>query len=116
MKDFMFVFRGPSIEELNFTPEQSQASMQKWFGWISDLQSKARYVSGAPLISGGKSVQGKKPVVVDGPFAEGKELVGGYLIIKAESLEEATELAFGFPDFENQGSVEVREVLQIPMP
>lgn len=112
----MYIFRGPSPEDLNFTPEQSQQSMQKWFGWINELRAKDRYVGGDPLLNPGKTVQGKKPVATDGPFAEGKELVGGYLIIKAESLEEATELAFGFPDFEVQGSVEVREVLQIHLP
>lgn len=64
----------------------------------------------------GKTVQGKKPLVTDGPFAEGKELLGGYFIIKAESLEEATELAFGYPDFDMQGSVEIREIMKIPMP
>ncbi|MHA4810424.1 YciI family protein [Flavitalea flava] len=116
MKNFMFLFRGPSPEDLKFTPEQSQQSMQKWFGWINELREKDLYVGGEPLISTGKTVQGKKPVVTDGPFAEGKELVGGYIIIKADSLEDATELAFGFPDFGVQGSVEVREVMQMPMP
>lgn len=113
MKDFMFVFRGPHYEDLQLTPEQSQASMQKWMDWIGQLSAKGRYVAGNPLVKNGKIVGGKKPVITDGPFAESKELVGGYLIIKAESLEEATELAFGFPDFEKQGSVEVREILKM---
>lgn len=112
----MFLFRGLSPEDQKFTPEQSQQSMQKWHGWINELREKDHYVGGEPLVSTGKTLQGKKPVVTDGPFAEGKELVAGYIIIKAESLEKATELAFGFPDFDIQGSVEVREVLQMPMP
>lgn len=116
MKDFMFIFRGPTPEDLNMSPEESQASMQKWYEWIGDLVAKGRYVGGDPLFKEGKTVQGKKPVVTDGPFAEGKELLGGYFILKAESLEEATELAFGFPDFDKQGSVEVREVMKMPMP
>jgi hypothetical protein len=116
MKDFMFVFRGPYYEDLNLTPEQSQAAMQKWFDWIGELSAKGRYVAGAPLLKPGKMLEGKKPVLTDGPFAEGKELVGGYLILKAGSLEEASELAYGFPDFEWQGSVEVREIMQISMP
>lgn len=115
MKNFMFIFRGPSPEELNFTPEQYQANMQQWFNWIGELQAKERYVGGDPLISAGKTVSGKKPVVTDGPFAEGKEIVGGYLIIKAKSLDEATELTAGFPDFDKQGSVEVREIMVISM-
>ena len=113
MKDFMLVFRGPSYEELNFTPEQTQAAMQKWMDWMSKLSAQGRYVGGNPLAAAGKTIKGKKPVITDGPFAEGKEAVGGYIIIKADSLSEATEMGFGFPDFELNGSVEVREI--IPM-
>ncbi len=49
-------------------------------------------------------------MLTDGPFAEGKEYLGGYLILKAQSLEEASQLAYGFPDFERGGSVEIREI------
>jgi len=116
MKDFMFIFRGPYYEDLNLSPEASQAAMQKWFDWIGKLSANGSYVAGDPLVKTGKMVDGKKPVVTDGPFAEGKEIVAGYFIIKANSLEEATELAFGFPDFDVRGSVEVREIMKIPMP
>jgi hypothetical protein len=116
MKDFMFIFRGHAHEDLDWTPEQSQENMQKWFNWIGELTAKGRYVAGDPLEREGKMVRGKKPVITDGPFAEGKELLGGYVIIKAESLEEATELALGFPDFAIEGSVEVREIMKIAMP
>lgn len=115
MKNFMFIFRGPSPEDLKMTPEQTQAYMEAWFKWIGELQAKDRYVAGDALMTEGKTVSGKKMIVTDGPFAEGKELVGGYFVIKAESLDEATELTAGYPDFNNQGSVEVREVMVIPM-
>jgi hypothetical protein len=105
MKDFMFIFRGPAYEDLNLTPEESQASMQKWYDWIGELSAKGRYMGGDPLLKQGKMLQGNKPVVTDGPF-----------IIKAESLEEAAQLAMGFPDFKISGSVEVREIMKIPMP
>jgi len=113
MKDFMFLFRGP--EDLQLTPEQSQVQMQKWLSWIAELTAKGRYTGGAPMMKEGKIVKGTKPMVTDGPFAEGKELMGGYLIIKAESLEEATGLAFGYPDYNLQCSVEIRELVEIPM-
>ena len=115
MKDFMFIFRGPDPAGLKFTPEQHQAATQRWMDWVGQLISKNRFGGGSPFVAQGKTVAGKKPVITDGPFAEGKELVGGYLILKAETLEEATEMAFGFPDFEVGGSVEVREILPIPM-
>ena len=111
----MLVFRGPSYEELNFTPEQSQAAMQKWMEWIGKLSAQGRYVGGAPLMVEGKMVKGKKPLITDGPFAEGKESVGGYIILKADSLKEASDLALGFPDFELEGSVEVREIIPMGM-
>jgi len=63
----------------------------------------------------GKMVKGKKPLITDGPFAEGKESVGGYIILKADSLKEASDLALGFPDFELEGSVEVREIIPMGM-
>jgi hypothetical protein len=113
MKDFMFFFRGP--KDLKLTPEQSQVQMQKWLDWITELTAKGHFTGGAPITKEGKIVKGTKPVVTDGPFAEGKELMGGYLMIKAESLEGATELAFGYPDFDLQCSVEVREIVEIPV-
>jgi hypothetical protein len=57
-------------------------------------------------------VKGPKALVTDGPFAESKELVGGFLIVKANTLEEATEIAKGSPDLPLEGSVEVREVMK----
>ena len=111
MKDFMFIFRG-ATEVYEFSPEQMQNHMQKWFTWVNDLKAKNIYVAGQPLIPGGKTVSGKKAVVTDGPFAESKELVGGFFLIKAENLEEATEIAKACPDLELDGAVEVREVMK----
>jgi hypothetical protein len=69
MKDFMFIFRGPSPMDLDLSPEESQASMQKWFDWIGELSAKGHYVAGDPLAREGRTIQGKKPLVTDGPFA-----------------------------------------------
>lgn len=111
MKEFMFIFLRADYTNLNFSPEQIQGQMQKWFAWVEELKSKGIYVDGKPLTPTGKTVQGKTPVVTDGPFAETKELVGGYFIIKAASIDEAAELAKKYPDFELGGAVEVREVM-----
>jgi hypothetical protein len=86
--------------------------MGKWFSWIDKLKASNKYVSGEALTPGGKTVKGKKPVVTDGPFAESKEVVGGFFIIKASSIEEATEIAKDCPDLPMNGTVEVREVMK----
>jgi hypothetical protein len=111
MKDFMFIFRN-STEAPQPSPEEMQANMQLWMDWIEKLKSQDKYVAGEPLLPEGKIVKGVKPLVTDGPFAESKEIVGGFFIIRAQSLEEATELAKDCPDLPSNGSVEVREVMK----
>lgn len=111
MQDFMFIFRGGS-DASNLSPEESQNHMQKWFQWIEELRTKNIYVSGEALVPGGKMLSGQKAMLMDGPFAESKELVGGYFIIKAASLDEAVKIANGYPDFRFNGAVEVREVVK----
>lgn len=110
MKEFMFIFTGPTYEELNMSAEEAQAQTMKWFGWIDDLKAKGIYVEGRPLQPKQKRISGTSKVVTDGPFAESKELVGGYLILKASSIDEAVKIADGFPDYDLQGGVEVRQV------
>lgn len=112
MKDFMFLFRGPA--DLKLSPEESQIQLKKWFDWIGKLTADQRFAGGGPMGLEAKTIKGPKILVTDGPFAEGKELVGGYLLIRAESLEEAKEMSFGYPDFDKNCSVEIREIVQIP--
>jgi hypothetical protein len=112
MKDFMFIFRG-AADQYDFSAEQMQQHMQKWMVWIDELKAKDRYVAGEPLTPEGKIVKGAKALVTDGPFTESKELVGGFFIVRASSLQEATELAKGCPDLPLNGSVEVREVMKV---
>jgi hypothetical protein len=111
MKEFMFIFKGPYYEDIDMSAETAQSRMQQWFAWVAELKSKGLYVEGRPLKRGiSKTVSGPKQVVTDGPFAESKELVGGYFIIKANNMEEAVAITKGFPDYDVEGSVVVREV------
>lgn len=109
----MLIFIGADYGELNLSPEEMQNQMNLWFQWIDKLKSQDIYVEGRALTSNGKVVSGETPVVTDGPFAEAKELVGGYFVVKAESLESAAKLASDFPDYNYGGKVEVREVMVI---
>jgi hypothetical protein len=65
---------------------------------------------GQPLERRGKLVSGRKKTVTDGPFAEVKDVVGGYTVIEARDLEQAVELSKGCPILELDGAVEVRPV------
>jgi hypothetical protein len=108
MADYLYLIRGRNHESM--TPEQMQKHLQKWRTWIENLTKDGIFKDGQPLDNDGKSIRGRKAVVTDGPFAESKDLVNGYLIIKASSLSKATEIAKDCPVFEVDGAVEVREI------
>ena len=112
MEKFMFIFQGGIKQDAS--PEELQSNMGLWMAWIEQLNKDGRYVAGEPLLPGGKLVTGKN-TVTDGPFTEGKELVGGYFVIQANSLEEAAEIAKGYPDFAYDGTVQVRQIMQMEM-
>jgi hypothetical protein len=110
MEKYMFIFQGGDPSQLS--PEAQQANMGQWFAWVEKLRKENRYVSGEALLPGGKTIKGPKKVVTDGPFAESKEVVGGYFVVLAKNLAEATEMAKECPDYDLNGIVEVREVMK----
>lgn len=96
------------------TPDRAQQSMQKWLGWMRDLETRgALKDAGQPLDGSGKVVRGTSKDVVDGPYAETKDLIGGYSIVIADTIEQAAEFAKGCPILDGGGSVEVRPVLKM---
>lgn len=110
---YMLIFHGGMYNGLS--PEDAQKQTQKWFAWIENLQKQGKYKSGDPLQPGGKLLTQKNgKIVVDGPFAESKEAVGGYLVVEARSLDEAVQMSTDYPDFHLGGKVEVREVMKVP--
>lgn len=114
MKDFMLLFRG-GMDFKTATPEQMQTAMQNWRAWTEQLVKAGRYVNdGNRLKPEGAVISGKKKGLIDGPYTEGKEMVGGFRIIRARDLADAIEAAKDCPIFENNGLVEVREVIPAP--
>ena len=108
MSEFTFLFRG---RETPRSPEQAQKQLDKWVAWFKDLGAKGHVKdSGHPLEGTGKVVKGKQKDVNDGPYAEAKDVVGGYMLIEAKDLQHAAELAKGCPILEVGGSVEVRPI------
>lgn len=109
MANFMLIFRGGDSSP--DSPEQMQQQMQKWLAWFEGLTKSGAYKGqGAPLEPGGKVVSGARKAVSDGPYAEAKDVVGGYAIVEAKDLEGAVEIARGCPTYEKHGVVEVRPV------
>ena len=113
---YMFVFRRPT-EAPELSEEESNRLFGSWMAWVAALRAKGGYIAGDPLeASPAKVVRGPKGAQIsDGPFVEAKEVVGGYVLLTAASFEEAAELSRGCPDLPYGGTVEVRQIMPIPM-
>ena len=116
MSEFLFLFRGGDGKTLQQSPEKWQAHMEKWMHWMGQLKEQGKLLGAQPLTQTGKTVTGNKKVVSDGPFMEGKEMVGGYLMCKADNYDEAVAISKGCPILEfEDGVVEVREIQELKM-
>jgi hypothetical protein len=105
---FLFVYRNSGESYGTMSPEEMQQMLQKWNAWITEGLRRGWMVeAGDGLKKEGRVVNARK-VVSDGPFIEVKEMVGGFSIVQADTLDAAAELARGCPIFLRGGSVEVR--------
>ncbi len=113
MDEFILIFRHEDGEK-KASPEQVQAWMKQTMDWIGGIAAQNKYVSGTGLPFEDARVianKGSKSVVTNGPFGDIKETIGGFIIVKAESVEEAVEFAKGSPVLQGEGnSVEVRKI------
>jgi len=111
MKDFMMIFIGADYQELGLSPEQLQDRMGKWFSWNDKMGEQGILKGGNALIPIAKRVSGPNRTITDGPFVEGKELVGGYYIVSAENADAVVKIAEDYPDYDLGGIVEIREIM-----
>ena len=114
MSKYMFLFRGgePGLDPMS-DPAGFGAYMMTWKTWMEDLAKTGKYLGGDPLEPGGKTITGKAMKMTDGPFMEGKEVVGGYVIVEADSLDEAVMLSKNCPIYTYDGVVEVRSIQHV---
>jgi hypothetical protein len=116
MSEYILLYRNSSeaFNEAMGTPERAQKNMVKWRAWMKDMTEKGQLKNvGQPLERSGKVVGGRKKTVTDGPYAEAKDVVGGFSIIEAKDLGEAAHIASGCPVLDHGGSVEVRPVMSL---
>jgi hypothetical protein len=105
--DFMFLFRGGR----QAPEDEMEARMAKWGTWMDDLGD--HFVGGGPLDEDGRILDSKHGEPEKGILANGDAEVGGYIVIKADSIDDAVDLARGCPIYEVDGIVEVREIVRM---
>ena len=114
MSEFVFLYRNELTGAPPASPDQMQQTMQKWMAWMKQMGERGQLKSpGHPLERTGKVVKGKQKTVTDGPFAESKDIIGGYSLVEAKDLAQAVEISLGCPIFESGGMVEVRPVMKM---
>jgi hypothetical protein len=108
--EFLLLIRGTKWHD-NLSPEQIQNVMGRFMGWLDNLTESGKLKGAQPLEVEGKVVSGKHGrVVTDGPFAEAKETIGGYFLLRVDTLDEAVEIAQTCPMLEYGPTMEVRPV------
>ena len=110
MDEFMLIFRHEDGNKVA-SPEQIQVWMKQTMDWIGGIAAQNKFSGGNGLPFDDAKVVHHKNIVTNGPFGEIKETIGGYVIVKADSVEEAVEFAKGCPVLQGDGnSVEVRKI------
>ncbi|HZQ48515.1 MAG TPA: YciI family protein [Verrucomicrobiae bacterium] len=107
---YMLLFRGTDWYK-GLSPEEMQQVSDKWMRWFKRLTDQGIATAGNPLEKEGKIVSSKNGrIVSDGPFAESKETIGGYFLLKVDSMDEALAIAKECPGLPYGIRVEVRPV------
>lgn len=110
MDEYMLIFRHQDGTKVA-SPEQIQMWMKQTMDWIGGIAAQNKFVSGQGLPMDGAKVVHHNKMVTNGPFGEIKETIGGYIVVKATSVDEAVEFAKGSPVLQGEGNtVEVRKI------
>jgi hypothetical protein len=111
MDEFVLLFRLDIInKEAQPSPEQMQVYMKQYQDWVGGIAAQNKFVGGKGLSTEGRVLKSNH-VVTDGPYAEIKESIAGYIIIRAADFDEAVNLAESCPMLNGEGnSVEVRKI------
>ena len=114
MNEFTMIYRSAQIPDVQFSPEQMQDVLKQWHAWFGSIAAQNKIANlGNRLGFEGATV--REGVVTDGPYAEIKEMITGYTILKVDTLDEAIDIAKGCPVLKIGGSVEVRAVMPVSM-
>jgi hypothetical protein len=110
MDEYLLIMRHEDGSKIA-SPEQMQKWMKQTMDWIGTITAKNKFVSGTGLPMDDAKIVGHNNIVTNGPFGDIKETIGGFITVKADSIDEAVEFAKGCPVLQGEGNtVEVRKV------
>lgn len=110
MKEFLMIFRTDYNTMPKVSADEAQAMTKKWMDWMGSIAAQNKLSDRGKRLTGGGKVLYSNKTITDGPYTEIKESVGGFSVLKAESYEEAVQIAKGCPILTIGGNVEIREI------
>ncbi len=108
MAEFMLLIGNGNWDQ--YSPEEAQQAVQKYIAWARKLREEGRLKGGDELQANGRILKKQAGQIVDGPFAETKESVGGYFLIEADNYDHAVAITRECPTFDHGGWVEIRAI------
>jgi len=115
MNEFTLIFRNDQNPDVKFSPEQMQGVMKQWQDWMGSIAAQNKLASPGNRLGFDAKVLKPNDVITDGPFVEMKEMISGYIVVKAADINEAADIAKGCPILKMNGSVEVRGIIPMSM-
>jgi hypothetical protein len=110
MEEFVLIMRHEDGHKVA-SPDQIQVWMKQTMDWIGGIAAQNKFTAGTGLSFEDARVVRSNKTVTNGPFGEIKETIGGYIIVKADSVDEAVEFAKGCPVLQGEGNtMEVRKI------
>ena len=113
MPNYLLLLHESTTAGPELSPDEIQAIIERYMAWSTDLRAQDRLVRGDKLRDGtGRMLRrdGESLVVHDGPYAEAREVVGGFYLIRAGSLDEAQAISMTCPHLDLGGTIELREI------
>ncbi|MBS1524963.1 MAG: hypothetical protein JST19_04905 [Bacteroidetes bacterium] len=111
MQRFIILVREPDGRAVTPPEEENKVHRANWNKWFDKYKKTGNFLGGSALSLNGKLIKGPEAAVIDDIHKTGTEIVGGYLLIQADSLDAAVEIAREIPVFEVDGYLEVRELM-----
>jgi hypothetical protein len=116
MPNYILLLHDSGTLPAEMSPDEIQAVIQRYVAWRKKIQQNGRTVSGHKLVDReGRVMRGahQSPTVTDGPYAEGREVIGGLFIVEAKNYDEVVALCHDCPHLDF-GSIEIREIQPTP--
>ena len=113
MEKFILLFRGSDAYRPGESAETLEVLKHQMIGWLTDLSERGIHVASEPMEQSGKQVNGVSKTVIDRPYGEGREVIGGCTIVRANHIDDALEIAKSCPILGSNGKIEVRPIQRI---